>query len=161
MLDPLLKEKEDLAGMVTVLASLLPAPALLLFVVRPSLFTQLDIGRLILLASAIGFGVLFASMFFVGTLAAASADRRRDLRKRDRTPEPNDQKLKDWPLLYQTAALADTILLLLTAWGYWHPFRVGATLVLLVTIESALAFVFYGLIKAWPLGWTNPTPTRR
>jgi hypothetical protein len=156
MIDPLLREKEDFAGIVTIVASLVPAPALLLFVNKPSIFAMLDLWRLMFLSVGIGFGVLFSSMFFVGTLTIASGNRQQRVRQRDRLPEPPHEKLKDWPLLYKTAALANTILYALTAWAYWHPFRLGATLVLLVIAETALALLFMGLFAAWPLAWTNP-----
>ena len=156
VLEPLLHDKNDLASVLVIAGSLLPAPALLLFVSKPALFAQLDPLRFILLTLAIGFAILLGAMFPVAGAAVSMRKRRQLLRQRDGLPEASEPEVEDWRLLPGTALLASSILLCLTAWAYWHPIRLGATLVLTEAILVAGGLAASLIVEHWPLDWTNP-----
>jgi hypothetical protein len=137
LLDPLFREKEDLLSIVTLAAGLVPMPGLLVFVAQPTLFERLDTIRLLIILSAIGFGVLFVSMMTVFALHYVSV--RGALRRHVIRDAPATPIAKDWTLLQQAAAVSNIIFLALTGWSYWHPIRLGATL---AAIVGALLVVF-------------------
>lgn len=161
MLDPLLQDKEDVFGVINIVATLLPSPALLLFVTRGDLFAAFDTVHLVLLLPGIGLGVVTACAFASINLIDATNDRAIRVRQRDGKPEVPPKKLQEWGFLSNSSGFANMFLLLLTAWGYWHRLRLGASLVALVVGIIAASFVARGIMALWPIDWTNPPRGQR
>ena len=161
MLDPLLRDKEDVFTVVTIVSALLAAPALLIFVARPDLFRSLDPTHLALIPSGVGFAFLMVCAFVVTAVREANRDRADHVIQRDGHRPPPRETSKDWHLFSTTAGFANLFLLLLTVWAYWHPIRLGANLVALSVALFVGAAVVHALLQLWPINWTNPTLEQR
>jgi hypothetical protein len=155
VLDSLLREKEDVFSVVTIIGALIVSPALLVFVARPDLFEQLDTIHLLLLLPGIGFGFLMVCVFAGTYVRDARSDRANHIRQRDGQPIVPEMR-KEWYLFAMTAAFANMFLLFLTIWAYWHRIRLGASLVALSLTLLIGSVVFHILIEVWPINWTNP-----
>lgn len=128
MLEPLLREKEQVSSVVAIGAALVPSPGLLLFVAHPDIFEKLDTTHLLVLLPGVGVSMLtvcvLATLFIVEG-AFARGNRRR---KQDGLPVLERRPTEDWPMLVVTAGYANLVFLVLTVWAYWHPIRLGAAL---------------------------------
>jgi hypothetical protein len=160
MLDPLLQDKEDVFSVVNIVAALLPSPALLLFITRPDLFVKLDAMHLLFLLPGIGVGVMIACGFASVNLAGASQERAERIRRRDNRPAAPREGQKEWLFLSNSSGFANMFLFFLSAWAYWHPLRLGASLVALVVTIVVGSFVLRGAMAVWPIDWTDPSRGR-
>jgi hypothetical protein len=156
MFDPLLQDKEELFNVVTVLANLLPSPALLVFVAKPELFEKLDTIHLLLLLPGIGFSFMIVCVIAWAVVRSGRRARANRIRVRDGQPLIPNEVSKDWHVFTYGSGYSTMLLLPLTVWAYWHSVRLGASLVawsLIVLFGSVLVTI---LILSWPLEWTNP-----
>jgi len=87
-------------------ATLLAAPALLVYIAEPTIITSLPPIALVLVLSAIGFGVLFASMIVIVLIDSAASERQQLLAEAARPEKPKPRIREDWDLL-QRALLPD------------------------------------------------------
>lgn len=165
MLEPLFRDKEDLASLVYAAASLVPLPTLLVYVARPKLLQQLDTVPLLLVLSGIGVGMLMTTMIASEAVAHGAQTRRKTVRVAEHVARTgmlpgvdqnvDDSPAKDWPRLQLSASLSNSTFLALVLWSYWNPVRLGATLALVCTVLLVGSFLLRGLLATAPLSWTH------
>src|ERR1700680_2251299 len=156
MIDPLLKDKEDVFNVVMILAALVASPALLLFVSRPDLFLNLDTAHLLMLLPGIGAGVLLSAVFAVLSVSGGYENRVWRVRRRNGLPVPAAAPVTEWSVLSVTAGITNIVILVLSAYGYWHRLRLGATLVSACAGLMLGALIITAFMRGWPTDWTNP-----
>jgi len=133
----------------SVLVATFAAPALLMFLAAPALFGQLDFAKLMLLASSIGSPILLLCIGFY--YAPAFLWRNRDLIRTppDRTGASVVREDDDllWGATWHGSNFAHLLLFGLAAWAYYHPIRLGASLLLM----AAILAVITGCVTGWAL----------
>lgn len=156
LLDPLLREKENVPSLVAIVTAIIPAPGLLVFVARPDLFNALDLVHLLILLAALGYAMLIVCTVTGDNIKQGQRIRAEQVLRRDGGLLVRSLAQSEYQWLYGAASAANIVFLLLAAWAYWHKLRLGATLVAVALVLTLGSFLIKLLMVFWPIDWTNP-----